>query len=239
MKAFVALGVAVASAGVTFLAVATPASAYDDKAYAYAAGHMIARSDIPAVLGDFKKTMAFNAYSPNGPAMLCSIDGTGSTPSTTHTYPGGKLQFSANYSAKGGIGPSLSVTVNQYADGPAAIAAFDKAKKNVKNCTGTVTNSWTNTDTGSVSTYTTQTDNGVVPAVTTTGVESLFINVNSDSTATAEEAPYQSDQYTVVSLVNNVVISTTYYMNNVKNVTNKKRSAVNQVAFNAETAWLG
>lgn len=239
MKAFIALAAAVATAGITVLAVAAPAQAYDNKSYAYAAGHMISRADIPLNLGDFKKTIAFNGYSPNGPMLLCSIDGTGTTPSQSFTYPAGKLQFAANYSTKKGDGPSLSVTVNQYPNANAAIAGFGKAKANIASCTGTVTNSWTNSDSGTVSTYTTQTSNGVVPSVTTTGVESLFVDVNSDSSATGEEAPYQNDQYTVISLVDNVVISTTYYMNNVKNITTKKRKAINQVAFNAETAWLG
>jgi hypothetical protein len=239
MKAVLALVTVTATAGVTMLALATPASAYDNDSYAYAAGHMISRHDIPVILGDFKKALAFNGYAPTSPPVLCSIDGSGTTPGSSFTFPSGKLQFSANYSPKGGDGPSIGVAVNQYADAKKAIAAFDEAKKQVKNCTGTVTNSWTNTDSGTVSTYTTQTTNGVVPSVTTTGVESLFIDVNSDSSATAEEAPYQSDQYSVVSLVNNVVISTTYYMNNATNIPPKKRKAVNQVAFNAETAWLG
>jgi hypothetical protein len=221
------------------IALATPASAYDDKAYSHAAGHMIARSDIPAELGDFKKQMSFNAFPPTGTAYLCTIDGVGSEPSTQFTYPSGKLQFSANYGTKEENGPSVSVVVIQYRDRQRAIAAFDVAKKQIVNCTGTVKNSWTNTDSGTVSTYTTETTNGVVPAVTTTGVESLFIDVNSVSAATGEEVPFQSDQYAVLSLLDDVVITTTYYMNNANNISTKKRKAVNQVAFNAETVWKG
>ena len=226
-----------ASAGLVLSAV--PAQAYDNHAYSYAAGHMIGRKDIPAELGAFKKTMTFNAYSSTGSASVCTINGVGDQPEATFSFNDGKLTFNAAYATRGVKGASLMVNVYQYADAKKAIAAFDEIKKAAPNCTGTVTNSWTSTDTGTPSTYTVKTTNGVVPAVTTTGVESLFVNVNYDTAATGEAPAFLNDQYSVLSLINNVVMVTTYYKNDSANVSKKQRKAVNQVAFNAETRWIG
>jgi hypothetical protein len=234
---------AVVLVGVSALALgalaASPAQAYDKKSYRYAASHMIDRKDIPAELGAFKKSMSFNAFGSRGKATLCSLPGGATTPGTEVTYPGGKLHFEANYSTRGDSPQSLWVAVEQYPDSQKAIAAFDEAKKEAKKCTGTSTSSWTDPDSGVVSTYTVMIENGVVPSVTTTGVESLFVNVNSDSSATSEEAPYRSDTYAVVSLINNVVISTNYSTSATLNIPTQQRKSINQVAFNAETAWLG
>lgn len=227
-----------ASALALGVAVVAPAQAYDKKSYEYAAGHMIDRKDIPVSLGAFRKAMGFNAFQSIGKPQLCVLPGGPSVPDTEVTFPGGRLQFEANYNSKGDGPQSLWVTVLQYADAQKAIAAFDEAKKEAKKCTGTVTSSFTDPDSGAVSTYTVMTENGVVPSVTTTGVESLFVNVNSDSTATSQEAPYRSDQYSVFSLVNNVIITTNYRTDATLNIKTKKRKAINQVAFNAETAWL-
>ena len=220
------------------VAVAAPAHAYDKKSYEYAAGHMIDRKDIPAALGAFQKTMSFNAFQVSDKAVLCTIPGGQSVPDTEVNYPAGKLHFEANYNAKGNGPQALWVSVQQYADAQKAIAAFNQAKKVIKSCTGTVSTSFSDPDSQVVSTYTVMTENGVVPSVTTTGVESLFVNVNSDSTATSEEAPFRSDQYSVISLVNNVIITTNYRTDAALNIKTKKRKAINQTAFNAETAWL-
>ena len=40
------------------------------------------------------------------------------------------------------------------------------------------------------------------------------------------------------SLIDDVIITTSYNMESADNVSTQKRKAVNQVAFNAETAWL-
>ena len=220
------------------VAMATPAQAYDKDAYAYAAAHMIQRSDIPAVLGPFNEAMSFNAGPGRGKAYLCSLEASTDGPIPQFSYPVGQLEYTANYSAKGKDAPSLWVSVMQYPSAAKAIAAFDVAKKQVKNCTGTFTNSWTDPDSGVVSTSTTQTTNGIVPSVSTLGVDSLFVSVNSVFSGSSEEAPFKGDQYQVWSLINDVIITTSYNMEGADNVSTQKRKAVNQVAFNAETAWL-
>ena len=232
--------VVVACTALTLTALAAaPAQAYDNHAYAYAAGHMIDRKDIPAELGVFKKTMTFNAYSSTATASVCTISGVGDQPETTYSFNDGKLTFNAAYSSRGTKGASLMVNVYQYDDRTKAIAAFDEIKKAAPKCTGTVSNTFTSTESGAQSTYTVKTTNGVVPAVTTTGVESIFVNVNYESTATTDAPAFLNDQYSVLSLINDVIIVTNYYKNDSVNVSKKQRKAVNQVSFNAETVWVG
>lgn len=238
MKLRTIVSLTAAASVVLGLVAVAPASAYDKKSYGYAASHMIDRSDIAKSLGQFRKTMAFNAYSSNGPYSLCTIPGTGSLPDTDVTIPQGKFRFSANYGAKGNGPQALWVDVEQYADANKAIAAFNEGKVAVKKCTGTVTNSWTDPTTNEVTTYTVAIENGVVPSVSTLGVESLFVNVNSDSTATSQEAPWHNDDYTVYTLINNVIIATHFSTGATLNISPKQRKGANKTAFNAQTAWL-
>ena len=225
--------------GVGVIAVA-PAQAYDRDAYAYAAGHMIERSDIPASLGDFRKALAFNAYTAGDSLVVCDVPQ--SDPNVQDLVvkvPAGRYSFSANYSAKGKDAPSIDVTVNQYASAEKAISAFQSLAKGVKKCVGSGSNTWTDPDTGAVTTYSTQITNGVVPEVTTTGVESVFVSNNSLSETTPGDTKYVNDQYAVFSLFDDTIIQTQYFTNTNTNMTSKQRKAVNQVAFNAETRWLG
>lgn len=219
------------------IAVAVPALAYDRDAYGRAAESMIERSDIPTSLGEFKKGLAFNAYEGAGRTFVCDVPQSDpNAPDVAVYFPGGKYVFSANYNGKGKDAPSIQVAVNQYSSAEDAISAFDTLKRNVKSCTGTGSNTWTDDD--GTTTYSTAVTNGVVPAVTTTGVESLFVSNNSLSESTAGDTKFVNDQYTVYSLVDDVVIATQYFTNTNTNLTTKQRKAVNQVAFNAETRWL-
>jgi hypothetical protein len=238
MKKILALSAGVV-VGAASLATATSASAYDKDAYSYAAGHMIDRSDIPSELGTFKKTMAFNAYPSNFPLYLCSVpNAVPSAPSKDYSFPEGDLQFTASYNAKAESGPAVTVAVNQYPSAKKAIKAFDKAKTRITGCDGTGSTTWTDPDTGAVTTYSTQITNGVVPSVTTTGVESLFVNSDNLSETVPGDSMFINDSYSVLSLVDDVIIVTSYYVNGNANPTTTQRESVNQVAFNAETAWL-
>ena len=221
-------------------AVAAPAQAYDRGGYSYAAGHMIDRSDVPKILGAFKPGLAFNAYAPSGRTFLCSVpQADANAPEVAQYFPGGQATYAGSYSAKGKDAPSIEVTVTQYASAQKAIAAYDALKKNLKKCTGTGSSTYTDPDTGSSTTYSTQLTNGVVPEVTTAGVESVFLSNNSLSATTPGDSKYVNDQYLVFSLFDDVVIGTQYFTNTNVNMTTKQRKAVNQVAFNAETRWLG
>lgn len=229
---------AAAATAAASLAAAAPALAYDRDLYGRAAASMIERSDIPDALGTFKKGLAFNAFATSGKTFVCDVPQSDPNASDVDVYfPGPEYMFSASYSGKGKDAPSVDVTVNQYATAEDAISAFDTLKKNVKKCSGTGSNTWTDDD-GTTTTYSTALTNGVVPAVTTTGVESLFVSNNSLSESSTGDSKFVNDQYTVYSLVDDVVISTQYFTNTNTNMTSKQRKAVNQVAFNAETRWL-
>jgi hypothetical protein len=226
-----------ATVGALMFVGTAPAHAYDQKAYSYAAGHMIHRAAIPAMLGSFSSAMAFNAYEPEDPTWMCSLLQPGNVPATEINFPAGRYEFNANYSVPGPNSPALTVYVYQYTSASKAISAFGAAKRQAKRCTGTYSDSWTDSSAGVVSTYTTVTTNGVVPAVAIAGVKSVFVNVDTNA-ATTGTGPFQSDQYQVFSLINDVVIVTSYNQNSSDNVTTQQRKAVDQVAFNAETAWL-
>lgn len=224
---------------VTTVATAAPANAYDKDAYGYAAGHMIDRSDIPADLGKMKKTLAFSAYPSTFRLFLCSVPNADpNAPSQDYSYPEGTSQFTAEYQAKKDDGASVMVAVNQYPSAKKAIKAFDKAKAKIAGCNGTGSTTWTDPNTGAVTTYSTLITNGVVPAVTTTGVESLFVSTDNLSATVPGDSKYINDSYTVLSLVDDVIIVTNYYVNGNDNPTSAQRESVNRVAFNAESAWL-
>jgi hypothetical protein len=220
-----------AAAALAITVMAAPAAqAYDAKAYSYAAGHMLQPKNVPATFGvnsrlDFNATRAF-------PIFVCSVD------SNEVKVPGGVHVFNANYVSKKVEG-NLSVSVNQYASPVKAIAAFNALKKAVTKCSGQKTGSSTFED-GSTDTWARLTTTGTVPAVTITGVPSVFLNANYTDVASGPEgSEYTSDQYSVYTLVDNVVIATNYYTGSELNISTNKRKAVNQTAFNAVTAWLG
>lgn len=232
------LATTVAAAAVTTLA-AGPALAYDRDAYSNAAGSMIERSDIPKVLGEFKKNLGFSAFAGGDKIFVCDVpQADPNAPDVVVYMPGSKYTFNGSYQGKGKNDPvTIAVDVNQYASASDATDAFDTLKKNIKKCTGSGSNTWTDED-GKTTTYSTELSNGVVPAVTTTGVESLFISNNSLQETTPGDSRFLNDDYSVYSLVDDVIIVTEYSSNTNANLTTKQRKAVNQVAFNAETRWL-
>ncbi len=220
-----------AAAALAVTAMAAPAAqAYNAEAYSYAAGHMLQPKNVPASFGvdsrlDFGAARAF-------PMFICSVD------SNEVKVPGGVHVFNANYRSKKVEG-NLSITVNQYASPVKAIAAFNALKKAAAKCSGQKAGTQTFED-GTTDSWARLTTNGTVPAVTITGVPSVFLNENySDVASGPDGSEYSSDQYSVYTLVDDVVISTNYYTGSELNISTKKRKAVNQTAFNAVTAWLG
>jgi hypothetical protein len=215
------------------LVVAAPAQAYDRDAYVYAAGHMVRSGDIPAALGDFGQRMSFNA-SPSGNTLyLCAIG------EKEVTAPGGAYSYSAyfNEPQKGGNGNSLSTSVTTYASAQKAISAFETLQKRITNCKGATTQTWSDDD-GTTETSSSLTTNGKVPAVTEVGVESVFVNQNYLSTSSDSSERYSNDQYTVYTLLNDAILSTTYNTGNLENIPTKLRKKVNEVAFVAIDRWL-
>lgn len=215
-------------------ATAAPASAYDPKEYGYAAGHMITPGDIAKPLTVNSK--GYFSAGPDGGAVLCMKN------DKEVKYPGGTDRYSIDYDAKNGKRPSITVSVQQYATSTKAITAFDTLTKAAKKCAGPASgsDSWTG-DNGApvVEQWSQLTTTGKVPLVTIVGVPSVFINVNYQNAVSNQDSPYSSDNYTVYTLVNDVIISTTFFTGSQLNITAPQKKAVNQTAFNAVDAWLG
>ncbi len=225
--------IALAAAAVLVVsAVAAPAAqAYDAEAYAYAAGHMLQEKDIPSSIG-LKDSMMFTASTASRLYVCRKSD-------REVTVAGGAYAFNASYDSRKGVEGSLSMGVNQYATSVAAIKAFAQLKKALATCAGSDGSTQTFDD-GTTDTWARLSTTGTVPAVTITGVPSLFLNVNyTDVSSDPDSSQYSSDNYTVYTLVDDVIISTSYYTGSELNLPTKKRKVINQVAFNAVSAWLG
>lgn len=222
-----AIGI-VAVAAASLVALAPAATAYDADRYSYAAGHMIQPSDIPASL-QIKPGMNFNANPNSDKVWLCS-KGSG-----WRGFPGGTDVFYANYTGKGSSGLSMSESVMQYDTFTSAQKAFASLKKELKKCDGKASGTESYED-GSSEQWSRLTTSGSVPMVTVVGVESQFLNVN--YTNASGTSTYSSDNYQVFTLVNDVIITTSYYTGNELNIDTATRKQINQVAFNAVSRWL-
>lgn len=229
VAASAALAVAIASA--------PQAAAYDRDAYEYAAGHMIDVTDIPKVLGDFDARLSFSA-SPGNRVFLCYVPSEDPNDDGKDISVGKPFrQYSANYDAKKETGPSVQVQVLEYATATAAIKAFGGLKTKARGCNGTGSTTWTNDD-GTTSTNSWNVTTSTVPGVAVVGVASIGITQDNMSTSSDSDDRYVNDNYVVYSLVNDAIISTSYFANGTTNLTKQQRRAVDQVAFNAITEWL-
>lgn len=216
------------------MALAAPAQAYDRDAYAYAASHMLGNKQVVAPL-TAKPNGYFNA-GPDSKSWLCQAN------EKDVNYPGGLYRFSINYQSTKKKQSGVNSHVEQFASATKAIAAFNSLKKGAKDCSGPTSgsNNYTDADGNTVTdTWSSLTTTGDVPLVTIVGVPSVFINTNYQDVSSDQDSPYSSDNYTVYTLVNNVIISTNYYSGSELNISAAERKAVNQTAFNAVSAWLG
>lgn len=227
-----------AAAAALALVCAPQAAAYDREAYAYAASHMIERSDIPKALGSMGPDLTLNV-NPGFANVVCGI------PTSDPGVEGEEirltkptLEFAGNYSTPKGTGPSVQVVVLQYGTDDRAIKAFDRLRTDIKKCTGTGSITWTDDD-GNTTTYSTEVSNAVVPGVSVVGVESVSVTLNNLTESAPDDSVYINDAYTVYTLVGDVIIQTSYFVNGSTNTTKQQRKAVNQMAFNAVSRWVG
>lgn len=213
------------------VAAAVPVHAYNPDAYAYGAGHMITAKQIPSSL-NARDGGNFYATSNPGKNWLCGDD------TFREEYPGGKYSFNIGYATKKTDASSINMSVDQYASATKAIAVWKGLTKSIEKCSGEKSGTETYDD-GSTDSWARNTTVGNVPLVTVTGVVSKFMNVNYTDTANGDNSTtYNSDTYSVFTLVNDVIINTTYYTGSELNLTASERKAVNQAAFNAVSAWL-
>lgn len=220
-----------AAAAFAITTIAAPvAQAYDREAFSYAASHMLAPNKIPASIG-LNDTLSFTAS--DGVEFYICRNGDKDIKVTPGIHT-----FNASYDSKKGVEGGLGISVNQYATSVKAIKAFGEVKKALTSCAGPT--SGAQTFEGGTDTWSRISTTGNVPAVTITGVSSLFFNINYSDVATGPDASeYSSDTYFVYTLVNDSIITTNYYTGSALNLPTKKRKVINQIAFDAVTAWLG
>jgi hypothetical protein len=221
------------------LVAAPQAHAYDREAYEYAAGHMIERSDIPKILGDFDESLSFSAGL-GVRTYLCYLPSSTPDAAGTDVLVGKpQLQYSGLYSSSKGPQLFLGVRVLQFGSAAEAIKAFEALKTQSRKCKGagsTTSASWID---GTETTSSWRVATSVVPQVTVAGVPSIGITQDNLSVSSDGGKPSASDNYTVYTLVNDVILSTSYEGGSTTNMTKDQRKATNQVAFNAVTRWVG
>jgi hypothetical protein len=199
---------------------------------------MIERSDIPKVLGDFDESLSFSAGR-GVPTYLCYLRS--STPDAVGTdVQVGKpqMQYSGIYSPSKGRQVFVGVRVLQFRSAAEAIKGFEDLKTQSRKCKGAGSTTWTNGD-GTQTTSSWRVSTSVVPQVTVAGVPSISITQDNLSVSSGGGKPSASDNYTVYTLVNDVILATSYDGGSTTNTTKEQRKATNQVAFNAVSRWVG
>lgn len=214
-------------------ALAAPAAqASEREAYAYAATHMPTSKDIPKALGTYRAGIFFSASPFDASIYLCDLK------NDSVMVKGAKYAFNAGYrNVKRDEPGYVSVNVWQFRNSQQAIKTFNALKRDIKKCTGSETNSF-NDDDGTTSSWTHNLTNGTVPSVTVTGVESVFVNSDFTFTSSQPEGDSKSDNYSVFTLVDDVIIGTTYSNSVSATLSAAERKAANQLAFNAVGAWV-
>lgn len=232
MRKILFTGAAIAALALGVIA-APAAQAYDREAFAYAAGHMPSAKSIPTALGSYRPSIAFDASTFNSEINLCFKK------DTSVRVKGAKYGYSASYrNAKRSDLRYVGVNVWQFAKATGAIKAFDALKKSAKECTGTQDSSFTDDD-GVVYSNSQTLTNGTVPSVTITGVESVFINSDYTNSASDGSEENVSDNYTVYTLVNDVIIGSLFSNSAESKLKPAERRAANQFAFNNVGTWVG
>ena len=208
------------------------ANASERETYAYAASHMPTSKDIPKALGTYRAGFFFSASPFDASIYLCDVK------NNSVMVKGAKYAFNAGYrNAKRNDPGYVSVNVWQFKNSQRAIKTFDALKKDIKKCTGSDSQTFTDDD-GTTSSYTHNLTNGSVPSVTVTGVESVFVNSDYSYTSSQPDGDSKSDNYSVYTLVNDVIIGNTYYNSVSASLSPAQRKAANQLAFNAVGIWV-
>jgi len=229
-KIFITLTAGFLAAG--SLGFAAPATAYNQEAFAYSASHFLKTSQLPAEF-KAKKGIQVSIGEPAFKPFVCSTPGNDGTEINMNT-PMRNSNGSYNLRSKS-LG--LFINVNEYKSNVAAEKAFEKLTKDIKKCDGLTTGSWTDDD-GTVYPYANSVTSGNIPAVTVVGVQSIFINQNSENAAAGNQPAYLNDSFNIFTLVNNVIISTQSTTGSALNLTPKQKKAMEKIANSMVTAWV-
>lgn len=215
------------------LGLASPAAqAYDREAFAYASSHFVSPQQLPKIFAS-KSSFSVQVGDFGGKAFICSSpvpDG----PNVELTKP--VLNAYGSYEVRSeNLG--LWINVSQYRSNVAAENAFTKISKDIKKCDGDYSGSWPG-DNDVVYPYQTIVTSGKIPAVTVTGVASIFTNQNSNNAAVGDQPAYLSDNFTIITLVNDSIIMTQATTGSAANLTAPQKKALEQVANQMVTAWV-
>jgi hypothetical protein len=229
-KPFVVLATTVIAASA--LAAAPAAVAYNKDAYAYASSRMVEAKDIPKALGTYRTGIDFYAGADSPEIFLCSLE------KGSARVMGARYSFGANYRNANKKSPrSVGTSVYQFPSSKAAISGFRAVEREAKRCTGTQSDSSTGDD-GVTYSWTSNLQNGKVKGVKVAGVESVFINSDYESGSSDQDREYLADTYAIYTLVNDVIIVTTFTNTNESSLKPAETKGAHQLAFNAVTAWV-
>jgi len=227
--AIMAAGALVVSLSTTTL----PVSAYDKGAYGYAASHFLSEKQIPKVFKTKPKGFYVSINPAGVPQPVC---GFGAGEKTSVKLAIGLIEAFAGYELELKMN-DLTVNVIQYKNNVSAEKAFLTMSKAVKKCDGRVDTSWTGLD-GTVYSSDTLTTTGKVPGVTVAGVESVFINLDSNFDATLDNPASINDQRALFTLVNDVIIQSGFDIGTSKNISRAQKKGLEKVAFDMVDSWL-
>lgn len=209
------------------------AQAYDKSAYGFAASHFLNAKDLPKEFASKPgATIAIGDSTGEG-SFLCSSP----QPNAGSSFSMAKSVLNANVSYNEvNKKMNLFINVNQYRSNTAAEKAFAKLGKDIKKCDGSY--SGTSTDENGTSfPYTTAVTSGKTPAVTVAGVESVYTNQNSNNAAAGNQPAYLSDTFTILTLLNDVIMSTQAFTQTAVDLTPGQKKALEQVANQMVTTW--
>lgn len=231
----------VVAVGLVLAQGAAVAQAYDADGYAYAAAHLLPASAIPTALGAYRPDPVFGAERSHGPAVLCQVPGVDpSAAPVTVSYRGPRYAFTALYDGRGGVdAPVVEVRIDQYRSRSKAVRAFTLASRRVVACHGTGSDTYTDARTGTTTTYTTQVSFGLVALAPADAVKALTVGRDTVTAQAPGDAREVNDSYAVVDLVDDAIITTTYYANTNANPTPAQTAAVAEAALAARAAWRG
>jgi hypothetical protein len=226
------IGLAVGTIAMGSLGLATSATAYNQEAFGYSASHFLKPSQLPAEF-KAKKGIQVSITEPSFKPFVCSTQGENGTEIDMATP---LRTASGNYNIRN-KNLELFINVSEFKTNVAAEKAFEKLSKDIKKCEGSTTGSWTDED-GTVYPYENSVTTGKIPAVTVVGVQSVFVNQNSNNAAAGGQPAYLSDSFNIYTLVNNVVISSQSSTGSALNLTAKQKKAMTQIANAMVTAWV-
>lgn len=208
-------------------ALASPATAYDTTAYGKYAAGFVSATDIPKSLGTFEANPSVSISPMSASWYLCDAA----------KIAAPTFAVDANFYPRKDGQTDVGFFAYVYSSNVKAEDAFRGLVKGSAKCVGTKTTTDT-TETGVSYTWTRAVTTGRVPLVTVTGVASVFLNSDTLSSNASDAGVSTSDTYSVFTLTNDTILQTQVISPQNTTLSAKQKKAANQLAFNAEGAWV-